>query len=152
MGGEEDDLFQEGLMGIISAVKLYDENKNRSFSSFATTCIKTRIIDSIRSATRYKHKPLNEATSLDGNEGSIILKTASITDPIDIYLQKERLDNFHNNLKSVLNKQQAQILDLYLQGFSYREISDKLNISVKKIDNSLYAIKNKIRKERDKFL
>lgn len=154
VGGEEEDLFQEGLMAIINAVKLYDQTKNRSFSSFVTTCIKSRIIDTIRTATRFKHKPLNDASSFSiTNETEIMSSTPyHIIDPLDTYLEKEWRDNFHKNLKDMLTKQQTEILELYFKGYSYREIAEKTALPLKKIDNTLLAIKNKIRKEQNKFI
>lgn len=154
VGGEEEDLYQEGLMAIINAVKLYDKTKNRSFSSFVTTCIKSRIIDTIRTATRYKHKPLNEASSLSQtNEADLISNTPNqIIDPLDSYLEREWMDNFHKNINRLLSPQQKDILELYFKGYSYSEISQKVNLPIKKIDNTLLAIKNKIRKEQNKFL
>lgn len=154
VGGEEEDLYQEALMAIINAVKLYDKTKNRSFSSFVTTCIKSKIIDTIRTATRYKHKPLNEASSLSQtNEADLISNTPNqIIDPLDSYLEREWMDTFHKNLKSLLSPQQRNILELYFKGYSYSEISQEINLPIKKIDNTLLAIKNKIRKEQTKFI
>lgn len=154
VGGEEEDLYQEGLMAIINAVKLYDSSKNRSFSSFVTTCIKSRIIDAIRTASRDKHKPLNEASSLSQTKETDLISNASyqFIDPVDNYLEREWMDNFHKKLNDLLTQQQKDILELYFKGYSYSEISKKVNLPIKKIDNTLLAIKNKIRKEQSKFL
>ncbi len=145
-GGEQEDLFQEGLMAIITAVHTYDQSKNRTFSSFIHTCVRNRIIDSIRTATRDKHKPLNEAAPLTED-----ITPDHAQDPLDIYLKREWADNFREKLAENLTSEQNLILKLYFEGYSYTEIANKIGVNVKKVDNTLFAIKNKLRKEKDLF-
>lgn len=143
IGGEEEDLFQEGLIAIINAVKQYDTDKKCSFSTYVTTCIRSRIIDAIRAATRQKHRALNDSLPLSEADTS-----QSYIDPVDNYIKRERLDAFYNKLGDMLSPLQNQILKLYFDGYSYGEIADRMNLPIKKIDNSLVTIKNKIKKQR----
>lgn len=153
VGGDEEDLFQEGLMAILNAVKSYNPQKNINFSSFVTVCVRTRIIDAIRTASRFKHKSLNEASSLsDSDQLDALNITTNFFDPLDSYLEREWMDTFYSNLQALLTEEQNQILQLYFKGYTYKEISEKLKFSNKKVDNSLNAIKNKIRKKRSDFL
>ncbi len=142
IGGEEEDLFQEGLIAIINAVKQYDAEKKCNFSTYVTTCIRARIIDAIRTATRQKHRALNDSLPLSDADIS-----QSHIDPVDNYIKRERLDTFYNKLENILSPLQNQILKLYFDGYSYGEIADKMKLPIKKIDNSLVTIKNKIRKQ-----
>ncbi len=147
VGGEEEDLYQEGLMAIINATHQYDDTKNISFSTFVTTCIKRKIIDTIRTATRYKHKPLNEAFPLSAKEIASIDMSRQGDNPLDNYLEREWMDNFYKKLETLLNPQQLIVLSLYFEGYSYAEIAQHLYLPIKKIDNMLFNIKNKIGKE-----
>lgn len=150
VGGDEEDLLQEGLLALINAVKLYDPSKNKSFSSYVTLCVHSRIIDTIRKATRGKHKILNDAFSLFDDETSF--NPITTIDPLNNYLEKEKLQNFYKKLNIILNPLQNKLLKLYFEGYTYSEISDKLNISTKKVDNTLNTIKNKLKRERKNFL
>lgn len=154
IGGEEEDLYQEGLMSIINAANQYDETKNSSFSVFVTTCIKRKIIDAIRTATRDKHKPLNEAYPLsEAKEVELANNNFQKTNsPIDNYLEREWMEDFHKKLKSILNPLQLEVIDLYFKGFSYAEIAQSASIPIKKVDNTLFAIKSKIRREFNDIL
>ncbi|MDD4315806.1 MAG: sigma-70 family RNA polymerase sigma factor [Clostridia bacterium] len=147
VGGEEEDLFQEGLIAIISAVKQYDESKKCSFSTYVNTCVRSRIIDAIRSATRQKHRALNDSLPLSDEMDS----TRTYVDPVEIYIKRERVDAFYQNLEKMLSPLQNEILKLYFDGYSYSEIAGRMSLPIKKIDNSLNTIKNKIRKQREKF-
>jgi RNA polymerase sporulation-specific sigma factor len=146
IGGDEEDLFQEGLIAIINAVKQYDADKKCSFSSYVTTCVRARTIDAIRAATRQKHHALNQSLPLSEAETE-----QSSKDPVDTYIERETQHAVYKNLEKLLSPQQNQILKLYFDGYSYKEIADRMQLPIKKIDNSLASIKNKIRKQQKKF-
>jgi len=151
VGGDVEDLHQEGLLAIIYAVKAYDEEKNDNFAAFVSMCIRSRIIDTIRSATRGKHRLLNEAM-LSDQETLQQIVTEGIDDPITSYLERERRTDFRESLAKILSKHQLALLDLYFEGFSYREIAEKLSITEKKVDNTLSTIKSKIKKQKGFFI
>lgn len=158
MGGDIEDLQQEGLLAIINAVRLYNPEKNKSFSSFATMCVRTKMIDAIRTATREKHRVLNIASSLSSEETMEILENSAVDgsetalDPLTIYLEEEKKTSFYENLSKLLTTDQIDLLKLYFEGYSYVEISQKMNIPLKKVDNTLSLVKRKLKKEKTLFI
>jgi len=141
-GGEQNDLIQEGMIGLFKAVRDYSNEKNTLFKSFATVCIRRQIIDAIRSSNRLKHNALNSSLSLDDlNEGDVI---SSINLEAAVF-ESEEHKNLKENIKNVLSKYEIRILNLYLDNKSYQDIADTVGKDIKSIDNALQRIKKKIR-------
>lgn len=154
IGSDQQDLLQEGMIGLYHAVQSYQESIGL-FRPFARTCITRQLISALRVSLREKNIPLNQAISLDqmtrdeeGEEHSMLdlLPDSSGLSPEDSAIQFEEesllLDKFH----SVLSKLESQVLDLYLTGMNYHEIADSLQISSKSADNALSRIRKKIGK------
>jgi len=145
-GGETEDLIQEGMIGLYKAIRDYDETKNAAFFSFAYNCITKKIMTAIKKASRLKHMPLNVAVNLstfgikDENEKQAFVSDLS---PEDIVIEKEDIEELQEWLNKILSKFECIVLNMYIEGLSYSEMSDKLKKSVKAIDNSLSRAKKK---------
>lgn len=150
VGGDIDDLVQEGTLGLWKAIKEFDESKNSSFFTFARLCIETKIKDAIRATMALNRQMFNSAISINNDDK--LIEIPSESNPLEELLDKENYDNFYLQMEKILSKTQFLVLKSYLEGYSYREISEKFNLSTKKIDNELFSAKSKIKKNKDKFI
>ena len=152
-GGESDDLIQEGLVGLYKAVRDFRTDKETSFRSFAELCITRQIITAIKTATRFKHAPLNTYVSFShtpaGQEdGDCTLGDAlpgpAVDDPAVCVISTEELQALVGCLGTSLSGLEAEALRLYLDGHSYESMGDELDCDCKTIDNALQRVKRKI--------
>lgn len=152
MGGDKEDIIQEGMIGLYKAIRDFREDRLSSFKGFAELCIKRQIITAIKTATRQKHIPLNSSVSLDKpvyDEESDrtlldVLTGSANDDPEDLMIYKENFTQMEVEMNKVLSSLEKQVLGLYLDGQSYQEISEVLNRQVKSVDNALQRIKRKL--------
>lgn len=147
-GGDSEDLMQEGFLGLLSAVRQYDESKETSFKTFAELCIRNRLYSAVKSASRFKHTPLNNSISFASpnfDEGQT-RSSAFLRDPESLIIDNERADELYSSLGNYLSKFEEDVLALYLEGHSYSEISESLNKPVKSIDNAVQRIRKKLAK------
>lgn len=145
-GGEEDDLVQEGTIGLFKAITSY--NGRSVFKNYAFTCIKSGIISSVRRSTSNKNKPLNYYVPIyadEENDKNPILKL-DVVDPEEEYINEESAAEFYEKVKSVLSEYEYEILEKYLQGYSYQVIAKNLNTTEKSVDNAVQRIRKKISK------
>lgn len=151
VGGDLEDLIQEGMIGLYKAIKGYDGHKETTFKTFAVICIKHQIQTAIKKASTNKNKPLSSAVSLQSftniPENSEFLPIELIFEhtPAEKAIDKENYQSLKKEIESTLSKLEYDVLKLYLQGYSYKEIASQLNITEKSIDNSLSRIKNKLK-------
>jgi RNA polymerase sporulation-specific sigma factor len=153
-GGDSDDLIQEGMIGLFKAVRDFRADKETSFRSFAELCVTRQIITAIKTATRYKHAPLNTYVSFShtpaGQEadGDCTLGDAlpgpAVHDPSVCVISTEELQSLVVSLGSGLSELEADALRLYLEGNSYEQMADELACDTKTIDNALQRVKRKI--------
>jgi RNA polymerase sporulation-specific sigma factor len=152
-GGEGDDLIQEGLIGLYKAVRDYRSDKDTSFRSFAELCITRQIITAIKTATRFKHSPLNSYVSFSQapagqEEGECSLGDAlpgpGIDDPAICVISTEELQSLVFCLGTGLSPLESDALRHYLEGRSYEEMAEELGCDTKTIDNALQRVKRKI--------
>src|SRR3954470_2334699 len=152
-GGDSDDLIQEGLVGLYKAVRDYRSDKDTSFRSFAELCITRQIITAIKTATRYKHAPLNTYVSFShtpaGQEdGDCTLGDAlpgpGVDDPVVCVISTEELQSLVFCLGTGLSPLESDALRLYLEGNSYEEMAEDLGCDTKTIDNALQRVKRKV--------
>jgi RNA polymerase sigma-H factor len=152
-GGEGDDLIQEGLIGLYKAVRDFRSDKDTSFRSFAELCITRQIITAIKTATRFKHSPLNSYVSFSQapagqEEGECTLGDAlpgpGIDDPAICVISTEELQSLVFCLGTGLSPLESDALRLYLEGRSYEEMAEELACDTKTIDNALQRVKRKI--------
>ena len=153
-GGESDDLIQEGMIGLYKAVRDYRSDKETSFRSFAELCVTRQIITAIKTATRFKHSPLNTSVSFSHtpagqeSEGECTLGDAlpgpGVNDPSVCVISTEELQSLVGCLGSSLSPLESDALRLYLEGFSYEGMAEELGCDTKTIDNALQRVKRKI--------
>jgi RNA polymerase sporulation-specific sigma factor len=152
-GGESDDLIQEGLVGLYKAVRDFRTDKETSFRSFAELCITRQIITAIKTATRFKHAPLNTYVSFShtpaGQEdGDCTLGDAlpgpAVDDPAVCVISTEELQSLVFCLGTGLSPLESDALRLYLEGNSYEEMAEGLGCDTKTIDNALQRVKRKV--------
>lgn len=152
VGGDRDDVVQEGMIGLYKAIRDYRHGKIGAFKGFAELCITRQIITAIKTATRQKHIPLNTSVSLDKpvyveeSERTLfdILPEETFEGPEEILIFQERAQHLEVEVGKVLSLLERQVLSLYLDGRSYQEISEQLRREVKSVDNALQRIKRKM--------
>lgn len=146
IGGDPEDLVQEGMVAVFKAISTYSGKS--SFSNYASACVKNRIISVIKDSNRNKNKPLNNYISLSGTVDGDLDKSVIITDtkfgPEESYINDERAKEIALAIKVALSDFEFDILNLYLKGYSYKEISEKKNKNEKSIDNAIQRIRKKI--------
>lgn len=154
IGAELDDLIQEGMIGLYKAIIVYDEAKNHNFSSFASVCIHHQIQNAVKNANRKKNSPLNSYLPIKNYDGSNIsddgdkLKLVIADENSDIeqnYIDKEINTIMLSKVKNILTDEQFSILRMFINGASYFEIAKATNLTTKKVDNTLQAIKKKLK-------
>ena len=153
IGGETDDLIQEGMIGLFKAVRDYDGGREASFFSFAELCITRQLYKAVEASNRKKHAPLNTYISFyseTGEEGHSLaetLTTGGMGDPEQMIIDQENLKQFWDGLREHLSPMEQQVLDEYLQGNNYQQIAEHMNKPPKTIDNALQRIKTQVRQE-----
>ena len=154
IGSDNEDLVQEGMIGLYKAIRDYSPEKAASFKTFADLCVTRQIITAIKTATRTKHQPLNNYISLycegSDSEGISIeelFEDDSQPDPEKIIIETETKDQIQKKFRELLSKYENSVLNLYLEGYSYSYIAEKLGKEPKSIDNALQRVKSKLQKE-----
>lgn len=152
IGADEDDIIQEGLIGLYNAVKKFDGSKFPFFKVFAGICVKRRIINAVKEASRKKHSPLNSYVSLDNNNFDDdnaaklldILASDELQNPEAILIDRENVDGMEYEINKTLSSTELEVLLEYLEGRSYQEIADITGRDVKSVDNAIQRIKKKL--------
>ena len=153
LGGESDDLIQEGLLGLFKAVRDFRTDRESSFRNFAELCITRQIITAVKTASRNKHSPLNQYVSFGQTPAAAgdsettleeILPGAPINDPANQVIATEELSSLVACLASVLSDLESRVLSLYLDGHSYEVIGERLECDTKTVDNALQRVKRKV--------
>jgi len=156
LGGETEDLIQEGMIGLIKAVRDYDESQGATFHTFANLCVSRQMYTAIERAGRKKHIPLNFYVSIyeekeskdDKRQPPLIetMKSEIENDPEALYFGKEYTEVFLGKLKERLSHLENQVLSQYLIGTDYKGIAEALGKSPKTIDNAIWRFKQKAEK------
>jgi RNA polymerase sporulation-specific sigma factor len=154
IGGDADDLIQEGLVGLYKAVRDYRTDRESSFRNFAELCITRQTITAVKTSTRNKHTPLNEYVSFSqtpaasGGDGDPtldeLLPGPTAHDPANQVISSEELRSLVACLSSVLSDLESSVLSLYLDGHSYEAIGERLECDTKTVDNALQRVKRKV--------
>ena len=152
IGGDNDDLIQEGMIGLIKAVRDFDSEAGQSFSGFAELCVSRQMYSAIASSKRKKHIPLNSYVSLYDEGNHEDEKALPLIDTIEpevennpetLYFGKESSEAFIEELKENLSDLENRVLYLHILGTNYRDIANLLDKSPKTIDNALQRIRTK---------
>ena len=156
LGGDNEDLIQEGMIGLFKAVRDYDSGRDASFFTFADLCVSRQLYTAVQASQRKKHFPLNTYVSLsssvtnDREEKDMELQEAlarqAQQSPEELFLDKERVAYLEAAIDRELSNFEKQVLDLYMTGMSYSQIAKVLGRDEKSTDNALQRLKAKIRK------
>lgn len=150
LGGDNDDLIQEGMIGLFKAIRDYDAQQETSFYHFAELCISRQMYTAIEASKRQKHIPLNSYVSIyeDNDEQPLIdtIQTVKENNPEALFLNKEYLQMIEMELKKNLSQFETKVLYLHLFGMDYQKIAKVLDKTPKSIDNALQRIKGKTEK------
>jgi RNA polymerase sporulation-specific sigma factor len=152
-GGDSDDLIQEGLVGLYKAVRDYRTDRESSFRNFAELCITRQIITAVKTATRNKHTPLNQYVSFSASPASAqdgeptldeVIPGSPIHDPVNQVISSEELRSLVSCLSTALSELESRVLSLYLDGYSYEQVGERLGCDTKTVDNALQRVKRKV--------
>ena len=153
LGGDSDDLLQEGLLGLYKAIRDYRSDRESSFRNFAELCVTRQIITAVKTASRNKHSPLNQYVSFAQSPAGAIDSDATLEevlpgpvseDPSERVIASEELQSLVACLSSVLSDLESRVLSLYLDGHSYEVIAERLECDTKTVDNALQRVKRKV--------
>ena len=152
-GGDSDDLIQEGLVGLYKAIRDFRTDRESSFRNFAELCITRQIITAVKTATRNKHTPLNQYVSFSSTPAGAgedvptldqVLPGPTVHDPVNQVISSEELRSLVGCLSSALSELESRVLSLYLDGYSYEQIGERLACDTKTVDNALQRVKRKV--------
>ena len=154
LGGDSEDLIQEGMIGLFKAIRDYETRQGTSFASFAELCVSRQMYSAIEASQRKKHLPLNSYVSLyeesveEGKKVPLIdtIEPQEENNPEALYFGKEFTEIFSERLKENLSTLENHVLELHLMGTDYRKIAELLGKSPKAVDNALQRIKSKAQK------
>src|SRR5665213_137738 len=152
-GGDSEDLIQEGLIGLYKAIRDYRTDRESSFRNFAELCITRQIITAVKTATRNKHTPLNQYVSFSSTPAGAgedvptldqVLPGPSVHDPVNQVISSEELRSLVGCLSTALSELESRVLGLYLDGYSYEQVGERLDCDTKTVDNALQRVKRKV--------
>ena len=149
LGGDSEDLIQEGMIGLFKAVRDYQPDKEASFQTFARMCVDRQIYNAIQNSNRQKHQPLNSYISLsqDPGESQDHLQDMWADNPESIIIDQENVRSLEQEITCTLSPMENQVLEYYLDGMGYAEIAALMKKTPKSIDNALQRIRTKIKEQ-----
>ena len=142
---DADDLYQEGMIALLTAVRNYCAGLNSSFRTFASVCINNKLNSALRAHMREKNAPMRGYLSLSEPEVPEEALTAHTLDPEQLVIQSEETDARNRRIETLLSLFERQVLKLYLSSYSYEEMSKQLGSSTKAVDNALQRVRRKLR-------
>ena len=154
IGGETEDLIQEGMIGLFKAVRDYNPEKSASFFSFAELCINRQIYSALEASNRKKHSPLNNYVSFSSQQEAEDMNLEEVISdqnlsPEQVIIEKEHKQEFFTRLEEKLSTMEKKVLYLYLEGNSYIRIAEMMEKTPKSIDNTLQRIRAKVKLLKD---
>ncbi|MCL2563069.1 MAG: sigma-70 family RNA polymerase sigma factor [Oscillospiraceae bacterium] len=143
-GGDSEDLTQEGMLGLLAAIRTFSPGAGASFQTYAEVCVRRRLLSAVKTASRYKHGPLNHAVSFDSSQFDEISGPHLPRALEEQILSQERADEMHRRFQDVLSPFEHEILRLFLDGLSYQEMAARAGKPVKSVDNAVQRIRKKL--------
>ncbi len=144
VGGDFEDIIQEGMIGVVNAISQFDATRHTSFRTFAASCIRNRIYSAIRNSQRGKNLPLNNYISFENAFSADALFAPTVPDPAEGVISEETYSELKEAVSKLLSSFEKKVFELYLEGLSYAEISGKLSKPEKSIDNAVQRIRKKL--------
>ena len=155
IGGDSDDLIQEGMIGLFKAIRDYQLEKENAFYGFANLCVERQLYNAVKGANRLKNSPLNSYVSLDVPVGGVgteetgqtlgeTLEKNGISNPEDIMIDRERVGKIEAYIQNQLSQFEQNVVNLFIEGMNYQQIAEHLGRTPKSIDNALQRIKKKL--------
>ena len=156
VGGDSEDLTQEGLLGLLNAIRSYDPGSGSAFRPFAEVCIRNRILEAVRSASRKKHDPLNGGVSLeyvilseeDARQPSEVQPEVFSRSPEEQVLARESEKEFYSTFSRCLSSFETEVLFHFLDGLTYRQIAAQVGRTEKAVDNAVQRIRRKLARQQ----
>lgn len=153
IGGDNDDLIQEGMIGLYKAIRDFDPERGASFHTFADLCISRQLYTAVQASQRQKHQPLNSYVSLSDSDNeeqtssraSYAANDVRNRNPEELFIARENLEDMEELIEKKLSRFEREVLRYYLSGMNYSQIADTLGKSSKATDNALQRIKRKIK-------
>ncbi len=146
VGGDTDDLIQEGMIGLFKAIRDYQPGREASFQTFARLCVERQMYTAVQNSNRRKHEPLNTYVSLNGEDVEVTSQQNWRDNPETILLDQENAKLLLEQIKSSLSPMEDRVLQEYLAGNSYEQIAEHMGKPTKTVDNALRRIRTKIKK------
>lgn len=148
VGADAEDLLQEGMLGLLHAIREFDQTNGTPFEAFARLCVTRRIYSAVRAAAALKHDPLNRSLSFDRPLFEDLAEShtrvvAPTGDPETLVIGNEEREELQKQLYSLLSEFEAKVLTLFLDGLSYEQMAEALNKPIKSVDNAIQRIKRK---------
>lgn len=143
-GLEAEDLVQEGLLGLVAAVKSYDPKKGASFQTYCRLCATSKMRSGVDAASSGHQKPLQDYVSMDSLEGQSA-GSSEDGDPFSAYIRREQVRQLWQQIDTLLSPLEQEALSLYLSGHSYQEMANLLDSTPKAVDNALQRARRKLR-------
>ena len=157
VGGDSEDLIQEGMIGLVSSIQSYQPGGSALFRSYAELCVKRRILSAIKAAARFKHMPLNYRLSLEdiySDDGEALARMADERynlSPEELIIEQEKKTDLYALCRRILSPLEKKVLAFYLEGLSYEEIAGRCGKPVKSVDSALQRIKRKLSRAVERF-
>lgn len=157
VGGDSEDLIQEGMIGLVSSIQSYQPGGSALFRSYAELCVKRRILSAIKAAARFKHMPLNYRLSLEdiySDDGEALARMADERynlSPEELIIEQEKKTDLYALCRRILSPLEKKVLAFYLEGLSYEEIAGRCGKPVKSVDSALQRIKRKLSRAVESF-
>ena len=143
-GGEQDDLLQEGMLGLFKAIRSYDPQREATFATYAGTLVSHQILSAVKASQRQKHQVLNRSISMSEiEEQQDVLTLGTAESPESIVLDLENARELREKIFAMLSPMEKRVLDLYLEGYDYLQIAEQMGRPPKSIDNALQRIRGK---------